>query len=297
MGRQRDLRLWAAVGRHRTIEVTWEVQMYDRILIPVDGSEPSTTALKAGERLAARWDADITVLTLLSRSDAGLGLSETFNGEAERIRRHRSVEIRSLSYSVPDDIAAEFDAVDNTLVVMSTRARGRSAALSGNVAENVLRLVRHPVVLLGPSVEVADDWPNGPLLVCTDGSDFADSISPLAASWSLELDLEVTVVGVIDPAKVPAGISTPSESSALVRVAHDMEHRTGREINFDTLHGSHPAEAVADYANRYGSAMIALATHGRKGVERILRGSVAMDIVREAACPVLLDRPPTDSRR
>lgn len=271
--------------------------MFDRILIPLDGSLTATSALYAGERLADRWDADIKILTLLRRGDTSIGLDRTVAKQADRIRHERSVDIRSVSYSVVDDIAAEFDEVENTLVVMSTWARGRSAGLASNVAEDVMRHIRKPMLLLGPTDEIPDDWPSGPLFVCTDGSEFADSIVPFAAKWASSLGLEVMVLSVIDPAKVPAGVSPASESNAPSRVAHAMEGMMGRTVNFDTLHGANPAKAIVDYAERNDASMIALATHGRSGVERMIFGSVAMGVVREATCPVLVNRPPIDTHR
>jgi nucleotide-binding universal stress UspA family protein len=43
-------------------------------------------------------------------------------------------------------------------------------------------------------------------------------------------------------------------------------------------------------ARQLGIDLIALTTHGRTGVDRLLLGSVAEDVVRRAPCPVLLVR-------
>lgn len=270
--------------------------MFDRILVPLDGSLPATSALYAAEKLADRWDAEIKILTLLRKNDRKFGIDDLVQRQANRIKHDRQVEIRSMSYSVVEDIATEFDEVENTLVVMSTWARGRPAAVASNVAEDVMRHIRKPMLLLGPNDEIADDWPNGPLMVCTDGSPFAESILPLSAMWSNSLALDPMILTVVDLSEVPAGISPAAESNAAAHFSRQMEALVDTAVNYDVLHGHDAAKAIVDYAERAGASMIVLATHGRSGIERALHGSVAMGVVRGSTCPVLINRPPLDTQ-
>lgn len=48
-----------------------------------------------------------------------------------------------------------------------------------------------------------------------------------------------------------------------------------------------PALQVLDAARRLHADLIVMATHGRKGLRRLVLGSVAERVVREAPCPVL----------
>jgi nucleotide-binding universal stress UspA family protein len=52
-----------------------------------------------------------------------------------------------------------------------------------------------------------------------------------------------------------------------------------------------PASEVLQTAGRTRADLIVMATHGRKGVRRLVLGSVAERVVREAPCPVLTVRP------
>ncbi len=269
--------------------------MFDRILIPLDGSLPATSALLASEQLADRFDAEIQVLTLIRQGRVDVGLGRIIERQVARIEKRAKVDVRPLSYSVAEDIAGEFDKVDNTLVVMSTWARGRAAGVVGNVAEDVLRLVREPVLLLGPDVEIDQGWLDGPLFVATDGSHFGDSIAPFAANIAADLKVEPRLITVVDPAKVPAGVDTAHEANAVAGLAKSMAEGRDHAIDYDVLHGHDPAGELTDYAKRYGASMIAMSTHGRSGVWRVTAGSVAMDVVRHAHCPVLLNRPATDN--
>lgn len=53
-----------------------------------------------------------------------------------------------------------------------------------------------------------------------------------------------------------------------------------------------PAEAIVRAARETGCDMIVLGMHGRTGLERLLMGSVAEQVVRKAPCPVLTVKAP-----
>jgi nucleotide-binding universal stress UspA family protein len=57
---------------------------------------------------------------------------------------------------------------------------------------------------------------------------------------------------------------------------------------------SKPAEEILFFARHYGADLIAMATHGRSGIDRLLHGSVAESVMRHAPCPVLLVRTPDE---
>jgi nucleotide-binding universal stress UspA family protein len=56
----------------------------------------------------------------------------------------------------------------------------------------------------------------------------------------------------------------------------------------------HPADAIVQYAQNkdHGIDLIAMGTHGRTGLSRLLMGSVAEAVVRRAPCPVLTIKQP-----
>jgi nucleotide-binding universal stress UspA family protein len=65
----------------------------------------------------------------------------------------------------------------------------------------------------------------------------------------------------------------------------------GRQVHARTLLGAQPAVVLLDAAQADGADLIALATHGRSGLARLLLGSVADKMRRGADMPVLLYRP------
>jgi len=69
--------------------------------------------------------------------------------------------------------------------------------------------------------------------------------------------------------------------------------RQGVDAQWDVLHGNDPAHAISQYAAGWPGSIIALATHARRGLPRVVTGSVAMRLVGESSAPVLVVHPRT----
>jgi nucleotide-binding universal stress UspA family protein len=75
----------------------------------------------------------------------------------------------------------------------------------------------------------------------------------------------------------------------LVKLAKAAKRRMPK---FRTLvRAGSPATTIVSQAQKLGADLIAMATHGRSGLTRMLLGSVAEKVVRTAPCPVLTVRP------
>jgi universal stress protein A len=59
----------------------------------------------------------------------------------------------------------------------------------------------------------------------------------------------------------------------------------------------HPAERILDRAKELASGLIVMGSHGRTGMARLRLGSVAEDVVRASACPVLIVKAVKDAGR
>jgi len=62
-------------------------------------------------------------------------------------------------------------------------------------------------------------------------------------------------------------------------------------VNHVFLQGD-PATEIINYATEAGSDVIVMGTHGRTGLERLLLGSVAEKVMRDAPCSVLVVKLP-----
>lgn len=65
----------------------------------------------------------------------------------------------------------------------------------------------------------------------------------------------------------------------------------GLQLEYVALHGLQVAEAIVSYADDNNVGLIAIATHGRSGLGRLVFGSVADFVLRESGLPILLVKP------
>ncbi|MGH7301940.1 MAG: universal stress protein [Candidatus Rokuibacteriota bacterium] len=138
------------------------------------------------------------------------------------------------------------------------------------------------------------------VLVPLDGSRLAEGIIPFILQIAGPLDLEVALVRVVQPIApqaiegtrhftvedVPARMVEAREY--LVPIATQVRER-GVRVTTDARHGEPVTEIVAA-ARETGADIIAMTTHGRSGFSRLLFGSVAEAVLRQAEIPVLMTR-------
>lgn len=270
--------------------------MYQRVLIPLDGGPRSTVALDVGHRLASIWGAQLDVLGLLEPGINADRSREAIERQTAHLHGKANIFVREARGALGDDIADTADRATGvpltTLLVMATSARSRSASIMDSVADDVLRRIDAPVLLVGPNAAIDATWPSGSMYVCTDGSTFAEEIFPHAATLASRLDLHPWVLTVVDPDTAAKG-DLGSDVAAVVaeRLAESMAEVVQREVQFDVFQGRHPGSDLAGYGNRHHAALMALATHGHTGIRRLAMGSVAMHVVHDSLRPVLVARP------
>lgn len=138
------------------------------------------------------------------------------------------------------------------------------------------------------------------VLIPLDGSPLAEAVIPFILDIAGPLDLEVVLVRVVQPVPpdvlegsrhviledVPARMAEASDY--LARAAARLETR-GIRVRTVARRGE-PVVEIVDAAREVGSDLIAMTTHGRSGFGRLLFGSVAEAVLRQAEIPVFLMR-------
>lgn len=114
--------------------------------------------------------------------------------------------------------------------------------------------------------------------------------------WATELDLEVHLLHITYPLGDPrAGdIQIPAETRVVtgqLRAAAQLLQDAGIAARWSVEEDTEVAAGIVGQAAHRLADLIALATHGRTGLARILAGNVALETVRRATVPVLTLRP------
>lgn len=268
--------------------------MFNRILVPLDGSEESARALVPAAALARACDSPLAVLSY------PMAVSYLESHRAEIAQQLAGVSAPSVEVIVDvtdrpihAEIADDVEAHPGTLVVMSSIGQSRLGAALGSVAEGVLRDVLGPILVLGPKADVTGWEPEGRMLVCVDGSETSERILPLAAAWTMVFDLDPWVVETLPegPSMAADVGDVGMETSYVSRTAAELRSLTGHDVDYETLHDKDAAKAIVAFAKDSDARLVVLATHGKTGLARLAAGSVAMSVVHKAHCPVLVYRP------
>ncbi len=257
--------------------------MYARVIVGTDGSQRALRAVPVGTRVAAAFGCPLELVHVPAAEDRdGLDTGGAL------------VVPATDPAGALVALAAETD--PSGLLCLSSR--GRSAlgeVVFGSVAARVLRTLHAPLLVTGPAFEAPHPrWRR--LLVCLDGSDTSATILPVATAWAHRLDLEVRLLHVAYPyGEAPAGeFGLAEEERAAARqleAAAAELASAGLTVHRSIEEHTQPAVGIAERASRGGADLIALATHGRTGLARLVAGSVALEVVRRVDVPVLTVRP------
>lgn len=141
------------------------------------------------------------------------------------------------------------------------------------------------------------------ILIATDGSELAHKAMVQGFALAKALGSAVTVVTVTEPwtAVVPGemGMAFPvdeyekgaSENAANILAAVKTE-ADAAGIAASTVHmaDQYPADGIIATAKEKGCDLIVMASHGRRGLSRLLIGSQANQVVVHSEIPVLVVR-------
>jgi len=144
------------------------------------------------------------------------------------------------------------------------------------------------------------------IMVPLDGSELAECVLPHVEAFIEACHVNHFVfVRVVEPAATFYSGDYPispevmkEKETAGEKIARDyLDQLVSRldydntELHFEVLVGN-VAESLADYSEINEFDLILIATHGRSGVSRWVRGSIADKVLRSSKIPVLMVRAP-----
>jgi nucleotide-binding universal stress UspA family protein len=284
------------------------------ILVPLDGSALAEQALPFAERVARVAQSRVILARVVpafsaaeTSTEASIALTarEYLEEVASRLRRAEStVEVAVPKGDAAAQIVGAVAAHGADLIVMSTHGRsGIGRWLYGSVADAVIRLARVPVMLIPSDVSVP--WPTDrrfQIVVPIDGSLLSEAVLGPAVELATGLDAEVILAEVVtwpplvysDPIELLP--YDPEEQLAEARgyladVATRLRN-SGASVRCLADVGRKPAETIVRLAHDEHADLIAMATHGRSGVARVVLGSTTTGTLKHAGIPLLIVRPP-----
>jgi len=144
------------------------------------------------------------------------------------------------------------------------------------------------------------------ILVGTDFSEASDEARRVAIELARRLGAELEIVHVEEP--IPAYAFAEGALLDLPRLQEEVRTWAERQLE-DLARGARasgvstttavllgvPANTIVEAARTERADLIVLGTHGRTGLERVLLGSVAERVVRNAPCAVLTVRQTPDA--
>jgi len=270
--------------------------MFQHIIVPVDGSDRSWVAARLGGVIARSCAADLELVHVVPNEDLCASARQELGRVLEEVGP-LAVDAPIVTLVPADDsdgsdgstIATYAEAVEGSMIVMSSTGRGRSAAVLGSVTDDVLRSMFGPIIVVGPRVSDVESF-GGDIAVTVDGSAFSETILPMAAAWGIGLGATPWIVEVLTE---PVSSSDDlMESSYAHRLANDLQAKSHHDVQFEVLRGGSAAHAIVEFAAGPGVGLIMMATHGRSGLRRLTTGSTASSVVHHSTVPVVLSRPP-----
>jgi nucleotide-binding universal stress UspA family protein len=270
---------------------------FDRILVPVDGSPLSTSALGPAAELAHRFGAELELLAFgadVVEARALGGMVESLAaplGATARGRVHRDA-----ATGIVEALAGE----GRTLLCMASHGRGGlRAALVGSVATSVLAAAADPVLLVGPGYDPSRALFDGPVLACVDGSPVSEAVVAPAASWAVALGVPLGVATVAEFIPEPA-VGQPdrrlhgphSDAWDYVSGIAAAWRLHGIQVDPVVIYDEvGPAAGLWSHLHENAGGIVAVRTRGLTGWARTLLGSKAVAIVRTSPVPVLVVPP------
>ena len=137
------------------------------------------------------------------------------------------------------------------------------------------------------------------ILIAVDSEPIAVRAVDVGAELASALRAEIALINVVESAlgyPADTGGVPPGEILALAKqdakklISNLRRHLSAETIVMELVPVGSPATEIVRAANDWSADMIVLGSHGRKGMQRALLGSVAEAVMRQARCPVLVIR-------
>lgn len=297
--------------------------MFNRILVPLDGSELAETALSIAAKLAHPTKTTLIIAKFVELElmvPTPLGQVPVFiehHGsqqlessmaylkeiEARPLMADTHVECIAKTGNPSEKILELIEEKEIDLVVMTTHGhRGVMKWALGSVTERVLRHTPCPVLVIRPETDGIQH-----ILAPLDGSKLAEQALPFAIELAKRFEANLTLqyvneeITLIDRMTVDMlnqyepglaesvrAVFARDGEKYLQTIVESIEEDVHVNIWMDS---GHPAHRITEAANNGVFDAVVMSTHGRTGIQRWVYGSVMEKVLRSIDIPILVVRP------
>jgi nucleotide-binding universal stress UspA family protein len=296
--------------------------MFQRIVVPLDGSRFAESALIPSRELARAFSSKI--LLVRAQSPSGLPIVVTPSDRQESLEKlnqadeymHSVVENLKnagfdadmvISVSEPGAGIAEAAELSHAdVIIMATHLRWKVAPKTGpSTTLNVLARSHVPILAWRASPEdeqirprlprtnVLNAGAEAPIIVPLDGSRFGESALPYAEALSRAFGSYIVLVQAIETNHIHTNAPATDKEALeyLEQIRKEILLRKGHAIT--VVRTGTPLSVIERAWREFNGSLIVMASHGHTGILRTFLGSVAARIIEEVEAPILVTRPET----
>jgi nucleotide-binding universal stress UspA family protein len=293
--------------------------MFERILLPLDGSESSEIAVPYAEELARAFGSDLVLYhthpeehrhqehmhrvyleSLAASVQARVNLVGVTTTASKMTVR---VEVGEPAGSICNLV--EKDAVDLVVMAAVSASGIEVGRMLGSVTDHVCRTVPVPVLLIRPQNVNRTGGKErliSRLLIPVDGSDLSKLALPFGEELAGKLKAGVTLFQMARMIRVyddGSGFNsyvnyTQFDEDEKARVSAEMSalenawKRKGLQASSVVTSGLDAAVDIIEVGKKVSADLVVMSTHGRSGLTRWVLGNVAERILRHGETPLLL---------
>ena len=292
---------------------------FKSIIVPIDFSEPSITALDYALALAMEFGSQIHLVHVLefpavfnstanpsyatwdreARKSATARLAELVDEKVDELISANSELRFGRAYKAICETALEQKA---DLIVIGTHGfTGLKHLLLGSTAERVIRHAPCSVLVVRKQTgrNAKPLLKPKKILVPTDFSKPADAALQSAVALARQYQAQIHLLYVVPihyavgdyPSMDYAMLAAEQKETGQKELVAMSKKLVAQDISVTTgLRHGRPATEITEAAAELGSDLIAISTHGLTGWQHVLLGSTTEEVVRHSLCPVLVVR-------
>ncbi len=292
--------------------------MFERILLPLDGSQLAEVTIPYGAELTARLGSEAILLHACAPEHQPFSnMHQLYLTEAVKgLERHMEKKFpRCEDWAVraetvvgePAEAICEYaEKNDIRLIVMAAHGgSGLKLWIMGSVAEKVVRTVKIPVLLIRCKESRPIEGRKrliSRIFLPLDGSGTSETAVPYAAELAQKLKAGITLYRMAEGKYVSSDMDeyAPMAGASVLVAAEEKQFRaylTGIErvlrqkgipVTHRVTQGTDAAAEILEQGEKTKADIVVMASRGRSPITRWVFGSVAQKILLEGDLPLLL---------